>query len=183
MPVREALWQLESEKIICIESNRRMYVNALTPDEMEECLRVRIMLESQAAVRAAQRRPDAAVAVVEEILQAMIAATSDPREYMAKNKQLHFEIYSHADSPILLHLIEHLWMRVAPYFIIHARLTPCLTDFQTTHADMVRGFRDRDPRTLVRALRNDLETTARFIIPQLRHEHGHELCLPPPPVV
>ncbi len=30
MPVREALWQLESEKVIVIESNRSIHVNELT---------------------------------------------------------------------------------------------------------------------------------------------------------
>ncbi len=168
MPVREALWQLESERIICIESNRRMYVNQLSPDEMEECLRIRLTLESQAAERAARRRPDAAVLVVENILRAMMDATSTPHVYMTKNKEFHFAIYSYAESPVLLHLIEQLWMRVAPYFVIHAKDNPHLDEAQTNHAGMVRGFRDRDPKALVSALRSDLRNTARFIIPHLR---------------
>lgn len=168
MPVREALWQLESEKIICIESNRRMYVNKLTPEEMEECLRIRIMLECQAADLAAKRRPQEAVPVLENILHVMIDATARPREYMVRNKEFHFAIYSHAQSPILLHLIEQMWMRVAPYFIIHAKDNPHLDETQKTHAEMVRSFRDRDSTALVRALRNDLETTAQFILPKLR---------------
>ena len=49
MPVREALWQLESERIIVIESNKRIRVNTLTAKEMEEALRLRLLLESTAA--------------------------------------------------------------------------------------------------------------------------------------
>jgi DNA-binding GntR family transcriptional regulator len=49
MPVREALWQLESERIIVIESNKRIHVNSLTAKEMEEALRLRVMLETLAA--------------------------------------------------------------------------------------------------------------------------------------
>ena len=52
MPVREALWQLESERIIVIESNKRIHVNTLTAKEMDEALRLRVLLESMAAERA-----------------------------------------------------------------------------------------------------------------------------------
>ena len=48
-PVREALLQLESERIVVIESNKSIHVNNLTPDEMEEVLKIRIMLETLAA--------------------------------------------------------------------------------------------------------------------------------------
>ena len=182
MPVREALWQLESEKIICIESNRRMYVSELSPVEMEECLRIRIMLESHAAERAATRRPDSAVPVVERIHQALTDALARPQEYMASNKEFHFAIYSHADSPILLHHIEQLWMRVAPYFIMHATNNPHLIDTKNTHAEMVRCFRERDPAGLVSALVSDLKSTAEFIIPQLRKTDQPESSPPHPTV-
>ena len=61
MPVREALWQLESERIIVIESNKRIRVNSLTAKEMEEALRLRLLLESTAAERACDLRPEEAV--------------------------------------------------------------------------------------------------------------------------
>ena len=44
MPVREALWQLESERIIVIESNKRIRVNTLTAKEMEEALMVDVTI-------------------------------------------------------------------------------------------------------------------------------------------
>lgn len=66
MPVRKAVWQLEPERITLLESNRRIRVNQLTPDEMDEALRIRLMLEVQAARRACDRRPDTAVERLEE---------------------------------------------------------------------------------------------------------------------
>lgn len=167
MPVREALWQLESEQVICIEANRRMYVNTLSPEEMEECLRVRLLVESHAAERAARLRPDEAVSEVEMIFQTMVDSIADPSIYIVKNKELHFTIYSCAESPILLHLIERLWMRVGPYFFIHADDNPQLRDTQELHAEMVRGFREKNPETLVQALREDLRSTAAFLLPKL----------------
>ena len=62
MPVREALWQLESEKVVVIESNRRMWVNSLSPQEVDEISKIRAMLETMAGeavgqVKALERWP------------------------------------------------------------------------------------------------------------------------------
>jgi DNA-binding GntR family transcriptional regulator len=58
MPVREALWQLESEKVIIIQSNRHMRVNNLTTQEMKEAYRIRHTLETMAAKMACDLRSD-----------------------------------------------------------------------------------------------------------------------------
>src|SRR5512137_528082 len=102
MPVREALWQLESERIIVIESNKRIRVNTLTAKEMEEALRLRLLLESTAAERSCDLRPDDAVPRVKALLESMETSLDRPKIYMRRNTQFHFSIYSYADSPLLL---------------------------------------------------------------------------------
>ena len=54
MPVREALWQLESEGVVVIESNKSIHVNALRRNEMEEILDLRLILEAIAARKGLQ---------------------------------------------------------------------------------------------------------------------------------
>ena len=78
MPVREALWQLESEKIIVIESNKRIHVNTLTAKEMEEALRLRVLLESMAAERACDLRPDEEIPKLKQLLRAWKHPRKDP---------------------------------------------------------------------------------------------------------
>jgi DNA-binding GntR family transcriptional regulator len=51
MPVREAVWQLQSQRVIVVQSNRSVRVNELSVEQMEEALRLRILLESMAAER------------------------------------------------------------------------------------------------------------------------------------
>src|SRR4030065_66583 len=75
MPVREALWQLESEKIIVIESNKRIRVNSLTGKEMEEALRLRILLESMAAEMACDLRPEDEIPGLKRLIERMEAST------------------------------------------------------------------------------------------------------------
>jgi DNA-binding GntR family transcriptional regulator len=167
MPVREAVWQLESERIIIVESNRRIRVNQLTPEEMEEALRIRLVLEVQAARRACERRPESAVKRLGSVLEAMIALQSKPRKYVDKNMEFHFTVYECADSPILLDFIHNLWARVGPYFFIHAERSESLADTQDSHRHIFNAFAAKDPDAVEEALRNDLLHTAQQIRPIL----------------
>src|SRR4030042_2047611 len=79
MPVREALWQLESEKIIVIESNKRIHVNTLTAKEMEEALRLRLMLESLAAEKACDLMPEVEIPKLKHLVESMEATLDRPK--------------------------------------------------------------------------------------------------------
>ena len=168
MPVREALWQLESEKIIVIESNKRIHVNTLTVKEMEEALRLRVLLESMAAERACDLRPDEEIPKLKRLLENMEASTERPRIYMRKNNQFHFSIYSLSDSPLLLEIIGRLRARVGPYVYNFAiSKTNNLAYTMKCHWKIFEAFRERDKEKIKAAVREDLESTARIIIPSL----------------
>jgi DNA-binding GntR family transcriptional regulator len=167
MPVREALWQLESERIIVIESNKRIRVNTLTAKEMEEALRLRLLLESTAAERACDLRPEEAVPQVRGILEAMESALDRPKIYMRRNTQFHFSIYAYSDSPLLLEMLNRLWARVFPYSYTYAIVNQDKSDAMRSHWEMFGAFAERDKKRLTDALRQDLEQAARRIIPAL----------------
>jgi len=174
MPVREALWQLESERIIVIESNKRIRVNTLTAKEMEEALRLRLLLESTAVERACELRPDAAIPKIKGLLEAMEASLDRPKIYMRRNTQFHFSIYSYADSPLLLEMLNRLWARVFPYAFLHAILNQDKRKAMESHWKIFQGFAERDKRKIKDALREDLERAAGIIIPALeKSESSH----------
>jgi DNA-binding GntR family transcriptional regulator len=170
MPVREALWQLESERIIVIESNKRIRVNTLTTKEMEEALRLRLMLESTAAERACDLRPESALLKVKKQLEALQSAADRPKGFMRKNSQFHISIYSLADSPLLLEMIERLMARVGPYVYTYAIAPQNNTRVQGHHDKMYQGLVERNKKIMTEALRDDLEAAARIIIPALEEE-------------
>lgn len=167
MPVREALWQLESERIIVIESNKGIRVNTLTAKEMEEALRLRLLLESTAVERACDLRPEAAIPKVKALLEAMETSVDRPKTYMRRNTQFHFSIYSYADSPLLLEMLNRLWARVFPYAFTYAILNQDKTHAMKSHGKMFEGFAARDKKKIKDALREDLEGAAGIIIPAL----------------
>jgi DNA-binding GntR family transcriptional regulator len=173
MPVREALWQLESERIIVIESNKRIRVNTLTAKEMEEALRLRLMLESTAAERACDLRPEEAVPRVERLLKTMETSVDRPKIFMRRNTQFHFSIYSYADSPLLLEIINRLWARVFPYVFTYFFITQDNSKAMKRHWKMFQGLAERNKKKLTDALREDLEAAAAVIIPALEKSASH----------
>ena len=173
MPVREALWQLKSERIIVIESNKRIRVNTLTAKEMEEALRLRLMLESTAAERACDLRPEEAIPKVKCLLETMEASVNRPKIFMRKNTQFHFSVYSYANSPLLLEILNRLWARVFPYVFTHAIITQDNSKVMKFHRQMFQGFAERNKKKITEALREDLEAAATVIIPALEKSAPH----------
>jgi DNA-binding GntR family transcriptional regulator len=167
MPVREALWQLETEKVVVIESNKSVHVNTLTPEEMEEALRIRLLIETMAAERACDYRPLSAIPRVDKLLESMEANRDNPKKYIIMNNQFHLAIYSCANSPMLLRVIESIWARIGPYLIIQASRGGDLFSTMECHRGMCEAFAQRDKKTMRTFLQRDLEEAARINVPLL----------------
>jgi len=168
MPVREALWQLESEKVIVIESNRRIFVNTLTRKEMEEALNLRLILEPIAAERACDRMDDVGLSRLKQIVETMESAFEETDKFFSLNIDFHFAIYSSADSPMLLGMIDALWARVGPYLAINWGEKGHHTSVIQSHRLMYEALSRRDKEKLKELLAEDLRVAARTIIPLLQ---------------
>ncbi len=168
LPVREASWQLESEKILVIESNKRIQVNHLTRREFEEVLDMRLLLESEAVDKACRIRPLKSIPKVERILEAMEKyVASNHKAYIQKNDQFHQAIYSYAESPLLLELIQRLLARVNPYIYLYAIVGRNRASAIDCHREMLSGFADGNSKKTMAALHRDLTDAAAVILPHL----------------
>jgi DNA-binding GntR family transcriptional regulator len=168
MPVREALLQLEREKVVVIESNKSIRVNKLNSKELDEILWIRLTLETMVAEKACDLRPDSCLPRLEALIAEMWASTARPKEYFKKNVKLHFSIYQLAKSPNLLQIIDGLWARIGPYLniqtlgLVHIRKVAMLC-----HEDMVKALAERDKAKMRKAIEEDLGRTADRIRPLL----------------
>lgn len=168
LPVREAVWQLESENILVIESNKRIQVNHLTKAQFKEILNLRLLLESEAVVKACELRPKKAISRVEKILKDMQKhVDTNHRAYIKKNDEFHKTIYSYANSPLLLELIQRLLARVNPYIYLHAIENRDLSNAIDCHREMFDGFADKDGERTREALHKDLKGAADVILTHL----------------
>ena len=131
------------------------------------------MLESTAAERACDLRPEEAVPRVERLLKAMETSVDRPKIFMRRNTQFHFSIYSYADSPLLLEIINRLWARVFPYVFTHFFITQDNSKAMKRHWKMFQGLAERNKKKLTDALREDLEAAAAVIIPALEKSASH----------
>jgi DNA-binding GntR family transcriptional regulator len=167
IPVREALWQLETEKVIVIERNKFIRVNTLTPAEMNEALAIRLDLEAKVAARACDIMSSERLSRLRSLITELEASTGSPREYLMRNSDFHFAIYEAADMPLHMQIISQLWARIGPYLVIHAKETKVLGQTVKLHRAMLTALQKRQKKNLVHALRQDLRDAATFILPYL----------------
>ena len=163
MPVREALWQLESEKVVVIESNRRMWVNRLTPQEVDEISKIRVTLETMAGEMACELRPQSSLAEVEETLSGLHALVGAREEYQKQNWKYHFKIYSLSQAPNLVDMIMGLWARYGPYLHLVTREEADVMYAMRAHDAMYKALVDKDKKAMAMAIQDDLGTAAESI--------------------
>ena len=164
IPVREALWQLESEHIIVIESNKNVKVNSLTHEEMQEIRTLRLNIECFTAETACRERPDGKYLELKKVLESMADSVDKPKKYTVFNRQFHFEIYSYSNLPLHLRFIKHMWARLSPYLIIHTTRMNSLASTFTCHQEMFDSFVNGEPEKLVSALKEDIENSISFLL-------------------
>ncbi|MBW1787535.1 MAG: GntR family transcriptional regulator [Deltaproteobacteria bacterium] len=163
MPVREALWQLESEGAVVIEANKRMRVNNLTFKDVQEILKIRLNLEIMAAETACDLRTPSTLKALEKTLARMRASEDKPEAYLRANRHYHFTIYKAAEAPILLDLISRLWIRFGPYIHLVTRKSADIVVSNSYHEIMYEAIKARDKESIGDAIRNDLQMSARVV--------------------
>jgi DNA-binding GntR family transcriptional regulator len=166
-PVREAVWQLESEKILIVESNKSIRVNSLNSTEMEEALNIRLLIETHAAKLACERRNDQVLPKIKTMLRQLNGAIEKPKRYLDLNSKYHLAIYACAESPLLFDVINRIWARIVPYFFLYVSNPQDLRRTIEFHLAMYKALEARDAKRMEQAVKEDLETAARMIIPAL----------------
>jgi len=121
-PVREALRRLQTEGLVVHAPRRGMVVREFSKDDVHENYRLRQLLESEAALLAAERIGPAQVQRLRDINQAMAGAvsTDDSDRLLELNAEFHRSIHEAARMPTLARLISQLWVGLTvftPLFI------------------------------------------------------------------
>jgi len=163
MPIREALRRLTSEGAFEALPNRSARVPILTRRQVEQILELRQELEGKAAALAARNITLVQIEHLRALQQAIekSIATGDTRSYTSLNMAFHYEIYRIADNPVLIPLIQMLWLRMAP---LVASAVPLLSTKSAVlrrvglenHERMLAAFQARDPGAAQEAMYRDL---------------------------
>jgi DNA-binding GntR family transcriptional regulator len=161
MPVREALRRLMAEQALMVVSGRSVGIPTLTHARLADLQRVRCEVEGLAVAWAAERVTEPELRQLAELVDRMqlAAGTRDGGRYVPANRQFHFTIYRAAGSPVLLSIIESLWLRIGPHFHI-LRASDNWNAANSAHRAMLKALTRRDATAAANALRRDIDEAA-----------------------
>jgi DNA-binding GntR family transcriptional regulator len=172
MPVREAVQRLAAEGALEILPNRAIRVPLMTKARVEEILRLRLLLEGLAVEEAAARIDETRLnelQILNGVFHEEMRRREDSAQLFRVNKEFHFVIYRAANMPVLLSVIENMWLQIGPYlhFSLGVRGREATRKFAPdSHKTMIRAMRLRNGALGREALAHDLCGAAALI---LRH--------------
>lgn len=171
MPVREAVQRLVAEQAFESTPNRVIRVPLLSVSGFREITLIRVELEGMAVARATEVMDEVDVARMLQLHQRFEREMHRPQPDAAKlielNHALHFALYEGARMPVLLQLIETLWLRIGPILNYDLRSASSRVGQRIAvkhHSALVAAIEKRDPEGARRALRGDIESAADFIV-------------------
>lgn len=169
-PVREALQRLVAEQSLHLLPNRSIAVPVLTVDSFEELRQIRCALEGLAGELAAPRL----TATHAQRLQGIVDAIDENierrevRAYLANNQKFHFFIYERSGLPVLLQMIQNLWVQVGPYFYGLFEDSHYLAHANEGHKRIMAAIREGRPAAVRQSVMDDINEAGASLIPRLR---------------
>jgi DNA-binding GntR family transcriptional regulator len=155
-PVREALLRLVSEHALTLDPRGIVCVPVFDAERFREVWDIRVDLEGQAAAGAIRHATAHDVAAIEGWQRRFADAGERGDFAMAweANEGFHMTLYRIAQKPVLLSLIESLWMRCGPFFL---RLNVGgVRPGVDGHEVIIRALRDKDADLIRRGVRDDI---------------------------
>ncbi len=156
-PVREAIRRLTSEGALEFQGNRRVTVPTPNTACIEELIVARRALEPELARRATHKASPQDIDILEGIDTALDAAIArgDVSAYLHLNYEFHSKLYTIASTPVLLAIVEGLWLRFGPSLrVVCGRMgTQNLPD---KHKETVAALRAEDEEAVAAAIRDDV---------------------------
>lgn len=115
-PAKDAMTRLIAERVMEWGPRRTARVPILTPQSIDEIYMIRTALEGAAAAAAATSIDGRAIEELQKCQDRLVRAFGkhDYRNVLLSNWDFHFAIYRRAELPILLSMIEGLWLRMGP---------------------------------------------------------------------
>lgn len=164
MPVRAAVTRLVAEGALALTATRRVSVPVMTPERFDELVRVRILLEGEAAERALPAIDANRLAHIRahDARLERCLAQADAEGYMQANHAFHFAIYSAVPSTVLLPVIENLWLQFGPFMrLVYERLD--MIGLVDQHGRAIQAIEQGQGRELRAAIEADIGDGMRFI--------------------
>ncbi|MBR0648377.1 GntR family transcriptional regulator [Roseomonas terrae] len=172
MPARTALQRLAAEQAVDLLPSGTAVVPRLTRAGFAELSAIRAELEPLAVRLAAPHLTEADWTRLAALISAHDTArgAGEAEAIQAADRDFLFLIYRAAQAPLLLGLIETLWLRRGPLFGAIRGLSGALGGMRHRHGEILASLRERAGEPAAALLRSEIEEATRFIQSTLRFE-------------
>jgi len=173
-PVREALARLQARGLIWRDEHKGYVVQQLSPEDLEEIIKIRVPLETMAITEACRRISNAEIEGLLDMAEEFSNRNEDDiDEFYRFNQRFHSTVYQAASMPTLLGIIENLWEKMSPYF--HLLFKEIEEDDPrvgwSKHMLIIDALKKRDDGSAVRYLKADITDYAYLIISKMREKN------------
>jgi len=132
MPVREALRRLVAQQGLEPMRNGMTRVPLITGERLADMRRSRVLIEGTVTEWASPRLDAAALDLLAKLAEDITQARRTPEGVatsLEKNRVFHFTIYAAAGSPVMMAMIESLWLQSGAYLrdtreLMHSNTLP-----------------------------------------------------------
>lgn len=183
MPVRQAVYQLVADQALEAMPKRSVRVPVMTAEQFHEITQIRLQVESYAVRQAAGHATPALVQDWRGINQQILAKTDEDGaaslgQIVQLNKSLHFSIYEASGMPMLVKIIESLWLRIGPVLNYDLRSGSGRMAANQHHTLMLDAMAAGDGEAAGAALCQDILTAYRYIIQRHMRHAAHDHSIP-----
>jgi DNA-binding GntR family transcriptional regulator len=166
-PLREALQRLEGEGLVVKGTGRSFVVRHVDLGEYLQSLKVREILEGEAAALAVGRIPRDELTAVRNEIEALRAATTyHTDDHWHSDDRLHRLYARHCGNEVLSRMIEEL--RVTTRLFEIARLADRLEPDSVEHLQILDGLEQEDAKAARRAAQAHMRSLVKFALETLR---------------
>ena len=172
-PVREALARLQTRGLIWRDDHIGYVVQQLSPNDLEEIIKIRVKLETMAITEACRLISDNEILDLYETVNAFNNRSEyDVDEFYRFNQRFHSTVYKAAQMPTLLGIIENLWEKMSPYFhLLYKEIEEADPRVGwDKHILIIEGLKRRDSEYACHYLKADITGYAFLIIKKMREK-------------
>ncbi len=164
MPVRAAFTRLVAELVVIQKPNGTIEIPEMTRSHYEELIMLRALLEGKAAELATLRATPEQIAELEEIANALTAASrsGDANAYISLNQRFKFALVEAAGVEALQDLVERLWLQVGPFMRYYAKEVHAQHDLDRHH-EALEALKTRNGKAARKAIERDILDGVEFL--------------------
>lgn len=166
-PIREAFRRLEAENLVVFHLNRGVRVSSLEVTEVEELGALRLSLEPELVALAATCPEAVDVASARSAIGQM-RSVATPAALMAANAEFHDAVYSAANRPITLELVQRLRARFERALRLMWRMTGCAALSNDEHEEILCLVLSGDAETVRQVMARHVGRSTLQILEVLR---------------